>query len=487
MPNLAQVVDLFKPRSSRDRYRVRQAVKRLQKNNMVRIVNRNGREVIELTTHGKKRVLDYDIENMQLETKKKWDGKWRIVMFDIPQTKKKARDAVSFKIKEIGMYPIQKSVFVFPHTCKDEIDFVIRNEPEETAKELVLALKKKGIPPSKKGYTEKQLRDVTTPSIVQRARTPHDLDIELMESLAKKETRQLKSIEEAIKKLEGRKSSPKQQKKLELLKKKEMESEWKKEALKPSPTISGAVRASSLRKSLEIMQEKYPLVEQEQVYSSGRQQLVLEQPKPQETVRIFEPTIIGTGISKSLAQQIIDSRKTNIYTPQKIFMGVKPKLSFFTDLKRETLLKQKIMTELKSKTKSITDLANKLKTETKTERKLRSLTELKSLTKLDTRLKTRTDLKTDITAPPTEIRKWFFPKIQADISFKKKSKFKKYKFPKFKMQKASEQFFPYSDPISLLKTELRTMKRARQPKITKKSIKEYRKLLTGEKWVMPTL
>ena len=124
MPNLAQVVDLFKPRSSRDRYRVRQAVKRLQKNNMVRIINRNGREVIELTTHGKKRVLDYDIENMQLETKKKWDGKWRIVMFDIPQTKKKARDAVSFKIKEIGMYPIQKSVFVFPHTCKDEIDFV---------------------------------------------------------------------------------------------------------------------------------------------------------------------------------------------------------------------------------------------------------------------------------------------------------------------------------------------------------------------------
>src|SRR3990167_8237675 len=275
--------------------------------------------------------------------------------------------------------------------------------------------------------------------------------------------------------------------KLELLKKKEMESEWKKEALKPSPTISGAVRASSLRKSLEIMQEKYPLVEQEQVYSSGRQQLVLEQPKPQETVRIFEPTIIGTGISKSLAQQIIDSRKTNIYTPQKIFMGVKPKLSFFTDLKRETLLKQKIMTELKSKTKSITDLANKLKTETKTERKLRSLTELKSLTKLDTRLKTRTNIKTDITTPPTEIRKWFFPKIQADISFKKKSKFKKYKFPKFKMQKASEQFFPYSDPISLLKTELRTMKRARQPKITKKSIKEYRKLLTGEKWVMPTL
>lgn len=124
MPNLVQVVDLFKPRNSRDRYRVGQAIKRLQKKDMVRIVNRNGHEVVEITALGKKKVLDYDLENMQLETKKKWDGKWRIVMFDIPQAKKRARDAVSFKIKEIGMYPIQKSVFVFPHSCKDEIDFV---------------------------------------------------------------------------------------------------------------------------------------------------------------------------------------------------------------------------------------------------------------------------------------------------------------------------------------------------------------------------
>jgi len=124
MPNLAQVVDLFKPKNSRDRYRVKQALRGLQKRNMVRIVNRNDHEVVEITAQGKKKVLDYDLENMQLSHKQKWDGKWRMVMFDIPQTQKGARDAVSSKIKEIGMYPIQKSVFVFPHPCKDEIDFV---------------------------------------------------------------------------------------------------------------------------------------------------------------------------------------------------------------------------------------------------------------------------------------------------------------------------------------------------------------------------
>ena len=124
MPNLAQVVNLFKPKDSRDRYRVKQALRGLQKKNMVHIVSRKGQDVVEITAQGKKKVLEYDLANMQLNTRQKWDQKWRIVMFDIPETKKRARNAVSFKIKDIGMYSIQKSVFVFPHPCKDEIDFV---------------------------------------------------------------------------------------------------------------------------------------------------------------------------------------------------------------------------------------------------------------------------------------------------------------------------------------------------------------------------
>ncbi|MFZ2832052.1 MAG: hypothetical protein WAZ40_02775 [Minisyncoccia bacterium] len=124
MPNLVQVVDLFKPRNSRDRYRVKQAIRGLEKKNMVRIMNRNGHEVVEITKEGKKKVLDYDFDEIRLNARQKWDGKWRMVMFDIPETRKSARDTVSSKVKEIGMYPIQKSVFVFPHPCKDEIDFV---------------------------------------------------------------------------------------------------------------------------------------------------------------------------------------------------------------------------------------------------------------------------------------------------------------------------------------------------------------------------
>lgn len=124
MPNLAQVVDLFKPKNSRDRYRIKRTINSLHEKKLVNIYTKNGKEVVEITKAGKKRVLEYDIDDMRLRIPKKWDGWWRIVMFDIPQSKKKGRDAVSRKIKELGMYPIQKSVFVSPYICKNEIDFI---------------------------------------------------------------------------------------------------------------------------------------------------------------------------------------------------------------------------------------------------------------------------------------------------------------------------------------------------------------------------
>ena len=56
---------------------------------------------------------------------KKWDRKWRIIIFDIPEKCKKARDALSRSLKNAGFYRLQKSTFIHPFECKDEVDFVI--------------------------------------------------------------------------------------------------------------------------------------------------------------------------------------------------------------------------------------------------------------------------------------------------------------------------------------------------------------------------
>src|SRR3989344_392154 len=124
MPGLTYIIPLFKPKNARDRYRIKRVVEELHKKKLVNIYTKNGNEVVEITKAGTKKVLEYNFDEMKLKVPKKWDGWWRIVMFDIPQSKKKARDAVSWKIKKLGLYPIQKSVFVAPYICKNEIDFI---------------------------------------------------------------------------------------------------------------------------------------------------------------------------------------------------------------------------------------------------------------------------------------------------------------------------------------------------------------------------
>jgi DNA-binding transcriptional regulator PaaX len=61
---------------------------------------------------------------MKLKRPAKWNGKWRLVMFDIPHGYKRARDAFRQKLKRLEFYPIQKSVFITPYPCEDEIDFL---------------------------------------------------------------------------------------------------------------------------------------------------------------------------------------------------------------------------------------------------------------------------------------------------------------------------------------------------------------------------
>ena len=104
--------------------RIMRAIKRLKKNRLVAMYEKNGELFIELTISGKKRLLNYQLENLVLQKPSKWDGKWRIVIFDIPEKHKKAREALRHNLHRLGFYPLQRSVFAYPYSCKDEIDFV---------------------------------------------------------------------------------------------------------------------------------------------------------------------------------------------------------------------------------------------------------------------------------------------------------------------------------------------------------------------------
>lgn len=98
-------------------------VKRLHKQELVKIGEVNGQTIIELSDRGKLKLLQYNFADLNL--KKKRDGKIRMVIFDIPNKKKQARDMFRSKLKELGFIKIQESVFLTPYICQKELEFIV--------------------------------------------------------------------------------------------------------------------------------------------------------------------------------------------------------------------------------------------------------------------------------------------------------------------------------------------------------------------------
>ena len=80
---------------------------------------------IILTKEGQKKALKFKLDEMEIKKPSKWDGEWRIVIFDIPERFKKAREALRLKLRELGFLELQKSVLVLPYECEDEINFIM--------------------------------------------------------------------------------------------------------------------------------------------------------------------------------------------------------------------------------------------------------------------------------------------------------------------------------------------------------------------------
>lgn len=100
-------------------------LRELQKRKFVDFEELSTGEVrITLTHLGKEIVRQYKLEEMRLRKPKKWDGYWRIIMYDIPTSRRKASGALRRKLDQLGLYKLQKSVWVSPYECMPELEFL---------------------------------------------------------------------------------------------------------------------------------------------------------------------------------------------------------------------------------------------------------------------------------------------------------------------------------------------------------------------------
>ena len=98
----------------------------LKKQGLIDIENRGGQIYISLTKEGKTRAGKYQIDDLEIKKPKKWDGRWRILIFDIEDKHRIKREALRGKLRDLGLYKLQESVWVYPYKFYEEID-LLRN------------------------------------------------------------------------------------------------------------------------------------------------------------------------------------------------------------------------------------------------------------------------------------------------------------------------------------------------------------------------
>jgi len=76
-----------------------------------------------LTRKGKQqaKILSLLGNSINFKKPKRWDGKWRLVVFDIPEKDRVFRDILRAHLRELDFYKLQNSVFVSPYPFEKPI------------------------------------------------------------------------------------------------------------------------------------------------------------------------------------------------------------------------------------------------------------------------------------------------------------------------------------------------------------------------------
>lgn len=122
MPNAAQLLRYFPgyKKGARFNFQAKSALSRLVAKGLVVFVEEKGRRYARLTDAGS-RALALKQARADLTKKRRWDRRWRVVIFDIPERRKNARTRLRTFMQECGFVRLQNSVWIYPYDCEDVI------------------------------------------------------------------------------------------------------------------------------------------------------------------------------------------------------------------------------------------------------------------------------------------------------------------------------------------------------------------------------
>lgn len=133
MPGLPLVLKPFIDEKRKEEYEIwkrfnipylKRTLLRLEKQKLVEITEKNNKQIVKITSHGKQKIIKMALDEITIEKPKVWDRKWRLISFDLPEKLVRERKRFVEYLRAWRFYPLHESVYLHAYPCLEQVEFL---------------------------------------------------------------------------------------------------------------------------------------------------------------------------------------------------------------------------------------------------------------------------------------------------------------------------------------------------------------------------
>ena len=101
--------------SLKAKYALTRSLKGLREAGLVEHINSGQNDYARLTKSGRAKATSYKLEAKSSLVSPNWDGKWRIILLDLPESRKNERESLRYLLKKAGFICLKNSAWISPY------------------------------------------------------------------------------------------------------------------------------------------------------------------------------------------------------------------------------------------------------------------------------------------------------------------------------------------------------------------------------------
>jgi DNA-binding transcriptional regulator PaaX len=96
------------------KYAITRSIKNLADSGLVELLEGGQGDYLRLTKEGRMKASSQKLDTESSLVNPNWDGKWRIILLDLPESRKAEREALRYILKKAGFILLKNSAWVSP-------------------------------------------------------------------------------------------------------------------------------------------------------------------------------------------------------------------------------------------------------------------------------------------------------------------------------------------------------------------------------------